>query len=302
MSQNAQRQSKYWCFTLNNYTGSEEDSLKALVDDGVASYLVFAREVGEQGTPHLQGYVELPRKLRMSRVKTLLGNRVHLEPRRGTAAQADEYCRKESTPPEDVFTFGTISTPKPGTRSDLDRAVEAIRDGATVPQLWDEHSKAMVRYHQGLLTLRANLVPDRVGSRYELDSFNARLPADSGRSIILVGPPGCGKTALALATYPDALFVSHMDDLGDYVPGRHSGIIFDDMSFTHLPRGAQIHLVDREQPRSIHIRYKRARIPAGVPKVFTTNVESIVDLTDMAISRRIHVVRVPADVKLYRVP
>eukprot|EP00058_Branchiostoma_floridae_P013464 XP_002598952.1 hypothetical protein BRAFLDRAFT_79884 [Branchiostoma floridae] len=47
-----------WVFTLNNYTEGEAAAIKSLSTD-VVKFLVVGREVGEQGTPHLQGI--LPR-------------------------------------------------------------------------------------------------------------------------------------------------------------------------------------------------------------------------------------------------
>jgi hypothetical protein len=42
------------CFTLNNWTDQQYQSLMGLD----VSYIVFGKEVGESGTPHLQGYCE----------------------------------------------------------------------------------------------------------------------------------------------------------------------------------------------------------------------------------------------------
>lgn len=44
-----------WCFTVNNYTAEEIVAVKSLE----YKYLVIGFEVGEEGTPHLQCYVEL---------------------------------------------------------------------------------------------------------------------------------------------------------------------------------------------------------------------------------------------------
>lgn len=87
-----------------------------------------------------------------------------------------------------------------------------------------------------------------------------------------MGAAGCGKTTIAqqFASKP-ALFVTHMDILKQFKPDFHKSIIFDDVSFAHLPRETNISIVDREQPRAIHVRYGVAEIPARVEKWFTAN-------------------------------
>jgi len=108
------------------------------------------------------------------------------------------------------------------------------------------------------------------------------------QSHIFWGPPGCGKTEYAKQLLPDALFVTHMDDLRQFSPENYTGIIFDDMAFAHMPREAQIHIVDFDNPRSIHVRYGTALIPAGTIKIFTTNVrDGRIFTDDAAINRRL---------------
>lgn len=116
---------------------------------------------------------------------------------------------------------------------------------------------------------------------------------NDGRSIVLVGPAGCGKTTWARRnTPPPCLFVSDVDDLKSFREGYHRSIIFDDMHFNGdadgkfaMSRTKQIHLVDRAFTRSIRIRYFNARIPAGVFKVFTGN--HFMFMRDPAIARRV---------------
>lgn len=53
--------SKNWVFTLNNYTESQFGELSALEGNDQVHYLAAGREVGGQGTPHLQGKFLLTR-------------------------------------------------------------------------------------------------------------------------------------------------------------------------------------------------------------------------------------------------
>lgn len=96
------------------------------------------------------------------------------------------------------------------------------------------------------------------------------LPENS--CAVVVGPSGCGKSSWAKRVAPKpALWVSHIDTLRGFRAGYHKSIIFDDMSFAHMPVQAQIHLVDWIDQRQIHCRYGCATIPAKTTKIFTCN-------------------------------
>lgn len=53
------------CFTLNN-PADIEDYVMQLKGDDLITYAVIGEERGEQGTLHLQGYVELARVTRLT--------------------------------------------------------------------------------------------------------------------------------------------------------------------------------------------------------------------------------------------
>lgn len=70
LSQKQPSPSNGWCFTLNNYSESEFSSIVQLLGDNDDKYnYIVGKEVGEEGTPHLQGYVALKdnkKKFRMT--------------------------------------------------------------------------------------------------------------------------------------------------------------------------------------------------------------------------------------------
>jgi len=98
-------QSHNWCFTLNNPTEDDEATISNLWTEAKCTYVVFGRETAPTtGTPHLQGFVVFPRKLRFRGVKRIIGiERIHLEAARGAATQAATYCKKDG----DFIELGT---------------------------------------------------------------------------------------------------------------------------------------------------------------------------------------------------
>jgi len=123
-------------------------------------------------------------------------------------------------------------------------------------------------------------------------ALNAMAYNPEPKTLILNGPSGCGKTTWAKQfSVKPALFVSHIDQLRSFRRGYHQSIIFDDVSIAHIPREAQIHLLDFENDRAIHCRHSTALIPAGTYKIFTCN-DWPVSRGDEAIERRCRFVNV----------
>lgn len=80
--------SRAWCFTINNYTF--EDIL-SILDLGYR-YVIFAFEEGEQGTPHIQGYVyydDAKTRTSISKIMT----RAHLQVANGSLQDNIQYIR-----------------------------------------------------------------------------------------------------------------------------------------------------------------------------------------------------------------
>lgn len=82
-----------WCFTYNNYTESELDALVTLCKMETFSY-VIGREIGKQGTKHLQGYINFHKKVRP--VETTNLKKAHWEKCKGTEEDNIQYCTKDN--------------------------------------------------------------------------------------------------------------------------------------------------------------------------------------------------------------
>lgn len=296
-----QQRLRKWHLTYHNYT--EEtirdwqqlgESCLTEVREGEEEkvsdvrYFIFAKEVGSENSPHLQGYIELMKKMTLSSLKSLLGSGLHAEKAQGSAQQNKVYCSKEGI---QFWEYGKPAQESQGRRSDLESIREMVSGGATELEIatsffgtWVSHHRAIARYGQ--------LIQSRVVTpNYQMSSFPEswqEIIWDWTTTQILWGSSGIGKTEFACAVLPGALMVSHLDDLSVFNPEVHSGIIFDDVDIGNRPRTGQIHIVDQTMDRSIHIRYACAFIPKNTKKIFTTNVElgMCMDLMDPAIKRR----------------
>lgn len=82
-----------WCFTINNYNDEDIDTVTQLVLGGGVKY-IYGKEVGESGTPHLQGYLEFKNARSFSSIKKILP-KAHLEKAKGSTKQNYDYCSKE---------------------------------------------------------------------------------------------------------------------------------------------------------------------------------------------------------------
>lgn len=84
--------SRKWCFTLNNYTTMEEEELNVAMSQKNYSY-IYGFEIGDEGTPHLQGYIEHKHDIEFNTLKKMMP-RAHIEKAKGTKQQNIDYCSK----------------------------------------------------------------------------------------------------------------------------------------------------------------------------------------------------------------
>lgn len=177
------------CFTINN-PGADLD-----FDDEKMQYLIYQEEMGVEvngvpGTHHFQGYLELKEQTTFLQVKAIIGDRAHIERRRGTQKQAIDYCRKEGREQggriegTEVREHG--SRKEQGSRNDVKDFVKAVVvDKKRKREMFEEHALEMAKFPRLYTELKSLWVPER----QPLKVF------------LLIGPPGCGKTRSVYEAY-----------------------------------------------------------------------------------------------------
>lgn len=165
-----------WVFTLNNYT---DDEVAHIIEhlEPAATYLVFGREVGENGTPHLQGFVIFPRSYRFNAVKALVGARAFLAKARGTNEEATAYCKKDGEYEE----FGDMPAGQ-GHRSDWDDYVEWVVALGRVPS-----QKEIIRFSPSLWARYSNRCREIASAMLEPVNFIGEDAPRLGWQLIVTG-------------------------------------------------------------------------------------------------------------------
>lgn len=112
-----------WCLTLNNPTQEDWERLRGL-NPRYFKCAIFAQEVGESGTPHIQGFMQFVNARTLTAVKKMISNKCHLEVARGTPYEAYNYCMKEDG---EIITIG--DEPSEVELSDWERILIAVENG-----------------------------------------------------------------------------------------------------------------------------------------------------------------------------
>ncbi len=173
---------KHWCFTLNNYTDTEWKRLENILD--IASYAILGKEVGDSGTPHIQGYVVLKKRYYLTGVRKILG-RAHWEPKvkKSTYKQCIVYCKKDGDFTE--LGIAPIALSQRNKRK-WSEAFNLAKEGK-VNEI--DHGM-LVRYYHAF-------------KRIEQDNPDVPEELSSHQNYWIVAPTGYGKSRYARRKFPD---------------------------------------------------------------------------------------------------
>jgi len=216
-----------WCFTENNPTGLIDWSLNDSLER--VRYAVYQHEVGENGTPHFQGYVEFNKPVRLSYCRTLIPG-AHWETRKGTRDQARNYAMKEETRMDGPYEYGDWTGGGQGQRTDVQALKALIDDGASLVQIWDEQPTMFLRYLRSIQTAQMLKCPQR--------TWKTEVH-------VLYGPTNTGKTRFVMDNYgpTSRLYFKQKSIWWDGYIGQEN-VILDDF-YGWLPYDELLRLLDR---------------------------------------------------------
>ncbi|AXH76494.1 MAG: putative viral replication protein [Cressdnaviricota sp.] len=186
-----------WCFTTNNPVGVDNPRCSEIV-----KYIVWQLEKGENGTEHLQGYLQLDQVRTFSVVKNISWlMRSHLEKAKGSLLQNKTYCSKEAGRLAGPWELGEPT--QQGARSDVASYAEQIRDlKRPFGEILLENPELSLKYPTGSTMLRSACYANIRGTGWVRPQI-----------LVYIGPTGCGKSARARLVDPN-LYTLPVHDTG----------------------------------------------------------------------------------------
>lgn len=227
-------QGKYWMMTINNYTVQHEELMNKLLDN--ETFKVFQYEKGlETGTPHIQGYVELAKKRKLTSLVSIYKG-THLEVRKGTQQQAIDYCTKLDTREKEGNKLGEPMVNRSGLRVDLKNLRETIKTN-TKTDFIQAYPMQYSRMHRS------------IDAMYESQYQNTvREPP---KVMVIYGKAGTGKTRYVYDNHDQSQIYKMVRSnskggawFNGYDPDQHKVLLIDDF-YGWIQFSFMLQLLDR---------------------------------------------------------
>lgn len=211
-----QSRSSNWCITVNNPTEDPDTWSARLRTHSQFKYMVFQAETGDGGTFHYQAYAEFAGAIRFTTLKSLLPG-AHIEPRKGTALQAAEYCKKAETRKEGPWEYGELSTKRQGKRLDLEKLAKMAQENSHV-EILKEMPREYAKFYKFVQHVKHIEALDKPGIRNNLEV------------LLFYGPTRTGKTHRAYKIDPNLYALPVGKDLWFDNYNGEKTVLLDDFS------------------------------------------------------------------------
>lgn len=219
-------------FTWNNYPSDWEDRIEDVFEtkkqrstEAFFTYICGAPEVGEKGTPHIQGYMELSGKAKTATVHNKVrpfGLYLGLGYANGSGMENRTYCKgpyskdgKVKPINDEFIELGRLTNQ--GQRTDFQLMRDAVNNGADI---------------QEVIQLASN--PQVMSSGLKMITYRRAVRRPPPKVIVFYGVSGSGKTHNAIAALEEAgydYWVSSFSKGSIFFNGYEGqkAVIFDDI-------------------------------------------------------------------------
>lgn len=274
------QQLRHFAFTWNNYEEHDKKycaTLKNSLEDLGANYYIWAYEVGEKGTPHIQGYAQLAKRKYFLAVKKALPPSVHITIVKGSSQDNINYCKKDNNYKE-VGLLRDIGRARAKQSRDWALLLDQAKTGK-LEQIALDNPKDYIVYYK---TLR------------QIAIDNIDLEAIERKCLWIYGKPGVGKSRVAHTLFPSAYW-KNGNKWWDGYQGEQT-VVLDDLDsvklFSYIKRWADRYKVIGEiKGGSINLTYSYFVVTSNFsPFRLGNQADEVDEVTRLAIARRFLIV------------
>ncbi len=250
MTNFSKKYARCWLFTLNHPVDEDIAEIEGWDYDG--KFFRFScgqEEVGDSGTPHFQGYVEVRVSARLSKMRKLLRGVAHWEPRRGSQNEAIDYCTKRASRSDPGYHWYLGVSSKSKCSGDL---CESVFAGAKLRDIAEDFPQEYIRMNKGIRALREIVQKPR---------------CEAPEVFVFWGATGTGKSYSAWNRWPKAFGGSWPSGKGSTWWWDHydheETVIFDEFK-EQVSLQTMLQFLDRY---SFNVQFKGGYVQMNSPRI-----------------------------------